>query len=126
MVVMQTSMSSKDLSGMTRVIARPHTREQRANIRWSGDAPYQVLVHHGEHAVPCGLKDISAGGAALTRDLELAVGHVAIVEINKYLRLPAVVVRVQPDRIAMQFTLPPTLAQVIEQAIEMGISPDHW
>ena len=105
---------------------RKPLREQRAHIRWSGDAPYRVLLRHGERILPCGLKDISAGGAALTCAVDLAVGHVAIVEINQYLRLPAVVVRVQPDRVAVQFTLAPALANVIEQAIEMGISPDQW
>jgi hypothetical protein len=123
---MHTLVSNRDSSSATRVIARPQRREQRAHIRWVGDAPCQVLVHHGERAVACGLKDISAGGAALSGDLGLAVGHVVAVEINTYLRLPAVVVRVQPDRIAVRFTLAPALAAVIEQAIELGISPDQW
>ena len=123
---MHTSVGNPDTGGVTHVIVRPQRREQRAHIRWVGDAPCRVLVHHGERAVACGLKDISAGGAALSGDLELAVGQVTVVEINTYLRLPALVVRVQPDRVAVRFTLAPTLAAVIEQAIELGISPDQW
>lgn len=123
---MHTSFGNQDSSDATHVIARPQRREQRAHIRWVGDAPCQVLVHHGERTVACGLKDISAGGAALSGGLDLAVGQVAVVEINTYLRLPAVVLRVQADRIAVRFTLAPALADVIEQAIELGISPDQW
>jgi len=123
---MQALASAQNHVGGTRIIAHPDSREQRAHIRWSGDAPHRVLVDHGQRAFACGLKDISAGGAALTGRLDVAVGHLLVLEINDYLRLPAVVVRVQPDRIAVRFTLPKSLSAVIEQAIELGIGPDRW
>lgn len=99
--------------------------EQRAHIRWRGDAPHSASIEVGDQIYTCGIKDISAGGVALTRDFDAEIGQRVIVGVNATIRLPGTVVRVS-DRIAVMFDIPEALAEIIDQSIHLGLSPAEW
>ena len=100
--------------------------EQRAHIRWYGDAPQPVVLLQGRNRRRCSIKDISAGGVALTRDFDVWPGERVAVEINDAVRLPGTVVRLGVGRLAIRFHLSKDLEAKIDQAIQLGLSPAEW
>lgn len=100
--------------------------DRRASIRWRGDAPYPVQVQWAGKPHNCNIRDISAGGAALAAAQPAEVGAKVVVEINDAVRLPGFVLRTLRGGMAVKFDLPAHLAQQIERAIQLGLSPAEW
>jgi hypothetical protein len=100
--------------------------EKRAHIRWYGDAPHPVFLIQGRNRRRCAIKDISAGGVALTRDFDVWPGERVAVEINEMVRLPGTVLRLGVGMLAIKFQLPRELEAKIDQAIQLGLNPAEW
>lgn len=100
--------------------------ERRAHPRWQGEDRQPLPLRIGEARQAGRLRDISAGGAAVQGDLAASIGASALIELSDALRLPGVVVRVEPRTVAIRFDLPGALSLQIDQAVKLGLCPAEW
>ena len=99
--------------------------ERRAHMRWHGD-PHVVLVHIAGTRHAGAIRDISMGGAGLRLERPVTVGTELTVEINADLHLTGIVVRRCAGGAGVRWTIPGSLAQHIDQAIQLGLGPAEW
>jgi hypothetical protein len=94
-------------------------------MRWSG-SPHVVLVHIGGVPHAGAICDISMGGAGLRLERPVSVGTELTVEVNADVHLTGLVVRRFAGGAGVRWTIPGSLAQHIDQAIQLGLGPAEW
>jgi len=100
--------------------------ERRSHPRWHGDSLYPVRVRIGDQVHAAALRNISAGGAALSASFDVELGSALVVEINDDVHLPGQLIRRDADTLAIRFALAASIAEPIDQVIRAGVGPAQW